>query len=59
MIWISDLRDASKRYSKIHSVGEVLTKNDMKNTFLLFDVSYSLIDSFIFWRTLEECQNLF
>ena len=59
MIWISDLRDASQRYSKIHSVGEVFTMNAIKNTFLLFDVSYSLIDSFLFWRTLEECQKLF
>ena len=47
MIWISDLRDASQRYSKIHSAGEVFTKNAIKNTFLLFDVSYSLKDSFL------------
>ena len=30
MIWISDLRDASQRYSKIRSVGEVFTKNAIK-----------------------------
>ena len=48
MIWISDLRDASQRNSKIRSFGEVFTKNAIsaiKNTFLLFDVSYSLIFS--------------
>ena len=58
MIWISDLRDASQRYSKICSVGEVCTKNAIKNTFLLFDVSYSLKDSFLFggrWKNAKNC----
>lgn len=58
MIWISDLRDASQRYSKIRSVGEVFTKNAIKNTFLLFDVSYSLKDSFLFggrWKNAKNC----
>ena len=58
MIWISDLRDSSQRYSKIHSVGKVFTKNAIKNTFLLFDVSYSLKDSFLFggrWKNAQNC----
>ena len=58
MIWNSDLRDASQRYSKIRSVGEVFTKNAIKNTFLLFDVSYSLKDSFLFggrWKNAKNC----
>ena len=61
MIWISDLRDASQRYSKIRSVGEVFTKNAIsaiKNTFLLFDVSYSLKGSFLFggrWKNAKNC----
>ena len=58
MIWISDLRDASQRYSKIRSAGEVFTKNAIKNTFLLFDVSYSLKDSFLFggrWKNAKNC----
>ena len=58
MIWISDLRDASQRYSKIHSAGEVFTKNAIKNTFLLFDASYSLKDSFLFggrWKNAKTC----
>ena len=57
MIWISDLRDTSQRYSKICSVGEVFTKNAIKNTFLLFDVSYSLKDSFLFggrWKNAKD-----
>ena len=59
MIWISDLRDASQRYSKIRSVGEVFTKNAIKNTFLLFDVSYSLKDSFLFGRRWKNAKNCF
>ena len=58
MIWNSDLRDASQRYSKIRSVGEVFTNNAIKNTFLLFDVSYSLKDSFLFggrWKNSKNC----
>ena len=58
MLWNSDLRDASQRYSKIRSVGEVFTKNAIKNTFLLFDVSYSLKDSFLFggrWKNAKNC----
>ena len=58
MIWNSNLRDASQRYSKIRSVGEVFTKNAIKNTFLLFDVSYSLKDSFLFggrWKNAKNC----
>ena len=58
MIWISDLRDASQRYSKVRSVGEVFTKNAIKNTFLLFFVSYSLKDSFLFggrWKNAKNC----
>ena len=50
MIWISDLRDFSQHYSKIRSAGEVFTKNAIKNTFLLFHVSYSLKYSFLFFE---------
>ena len=59
MIWISDLRDASQRYSKIRSVGNVFTTNAIESTFLLFDVSYLLKDSFLFGRRWKNAKNCF